>query len=170
VRTPGFVAQYTLDMPPLIVWIALAEAEMMSGWWGEARLEPWPCGAFGIELRLDAGRIAQASDAPDLSEAPVGARVPEGVRGTVVVDGVVERIVEPVELVLRTVQLGRVRFALEALAGGTRGTSTVLHVEIDEYPVLVRECWDTHIADLGQVLLGHPVDWRTSTRSRRSQR
>jgi hypothetical protein len=148
---------YTIDMPPSIVWIALAEPEMMSGWWGETRLEPWPGGAFRIELRGG---------------------------GSVDVTGTVERIRGPAELVLRTVELGRVRFALESLPGGTRGTSTTLTVEIDRYPLApvarpsphlatraassaaVHTRWDAHITDLTNLLHGHPVDWTGSGRQR----
>jgi hypothetical protein len=136
-------------MPASIVWIALAESELISGWWGEARLEAWPGGAFCIALQL--------------------------ADGTHEVTGRVVRIEEPESLVLDTDRLGRVAFTLEAVAGGTRGASTTLSIGLDGYPVsgrgvvgtvrpepvdvALRARWNAHIDDLVLLLHGHPADW-----------
>jgi uncharacterized protein YndB with AHSA1/START domain len=145
-------------MPASIVWIALAESELISGWWGEAQLEPWPGGTFRIALQLG--------------------------DGTHEVAGRVARIEEPVSLVLDTDEFGDMAFTLEAVAGGTRGASTVLSIALDSYPaaaqapvgpvaaepvdVAVRARWDAHITNLVFLLHGHPADWGVAAVQRRT--
>ncbi len=73
-------------------------------------------------------------------------------------DGVEERI-DPVEgrtAVLATVlePFGALRFELDEVEGGTRGTSTVLRLtgagSVE---------WSDRVDDLENLLRGHPVDW-----------
>jgi uncharacterized protein YndB with AHSA1/START domain len=132
-------------MPPTIVWIALAESEMISGWWGEAEMDARPGGQFRILLLVTGG--------------------------TVCVTGRVARLEEPGLVELSTDVLGTVRFLLEEAPGGTRGSSTLLTVELDSYPMSFRgnaappavvvAQWEEHIDDLVALLYGRPVDWES---------
>lgn len=146
----GQILRYTIDMPATIVWIALSEPEMISGWWGETDMNPRPGGHFRLRLSV-----------PD---------------GTIGVTGHVSHIVDTELVELSTNVFGTLRFRLEAVPGGSRGTSTLLTVELDSYPATVRGNgappaavavrWQGHMDDLVHLLQGHPVDWAAVDRRR----
>jgi hypothetical protein len=73
-------------------------------------------------------------------------------------DGVDERIdpVEGVTAVLATIvePFGALRFELDELEGGTRGTSTAFRLVAAD-----PAGWPDRIDDLENLLRGHPVDW-----------
>lgn len=151
-RRNGPQLQYTLDMPRSIVWIAFAEPEMMSGWWGEARMEPRAGGEFRLELRVTDGTLA--------------------------ILGRLTRVTEPRLLELTAPAFGTLTVTLDEAPGGTRGSSTALGVSMDRYPLDLREVpastaavaarWDAHVADLVNLLHGHPVEWDGAARHRSS--
>lgn len=75
--------------------------------------------------------------------------------------------VEPVPgetAVLATVlePFGELRFELDELDGGTRGTSTVFRVRSESLAG-----WSDRVDDLENLLRGHPVDWQSNAAEER---
>jgi hypothetical protein len=78
-------------------------------------------------------------------------------------DGEVGELIDPAPgatAVLATVlePFGALRFELDELEGGTRGTSTAFRL-VAETPA----GWADRIDDLENLLRGHPVDWGTGS-------
>lgn len=146
----GYLFEFMIDMPRSIVWIAFAEAEMMSGWWGEAKFASEPGAGFSLDLLVADGTLA--------------------------VTGRIERVAEPQLFEVSAPAFGTLSVRLAEVPGGTRGVSTRLTVATDRYPSSVdgsaavpataRARWEGHIDDLIAVLSGHPVDWDAAERRR----
>jgi uncharacterized protein YndB with AHSA1/START domain len=66
---------------------------------------------------------------------------------------------------VRAEQLGEVRLALVERAGGTRGSSTVVTVEVlapdPRFAAALRNSWQTRLDQLENLLRGHPVVWQS---------
>jgi len=65
-------------------------------------------------------------------------------------------------------RLGRLRVELIELPGGTRGSGTLVRLELREaavHPALVAS-WNTRLDQLEDLLRGHPVDWANWERDR----
>jgi uncharacterized protein YndB with AHSA1/START domain len=135
-----------LDLPRRIVWDALVDPVLVSGWLGEADIDAVPGGRF--EVRPGA---------------------PEGRRPPGLGLGVITAIAVPAELMIESSPDGRdaptrVRFALEDVPGGPRDRSTALSVTVSPAvpfprPEEAGAAWRTHLDLLPALLHGHPVDW-----------
>jgi hypothetical protein len=71
-------------------------------------------------------------------------------------------------------ELGWVRIRLDAVQGGTRGTATVVTVELPQLGDLrfsppVAASWTVRLHQLADLLRGHPVDWDHWERDRGSE-
>lgn len=70
---------------------------------------------------------------------------------------------------------GRTEFVLEERSGGFRGTWTRLRLTVvvdgvDPQMAALTESWTIALAQLDELLRGHPVDWHRSRRAPRSAR
>jgi uncharacterized protein YndB with AHSA1/START domain len=93
-----------------------------------------------------------------------------------------DALVDPVLLegwlhpVLRLVDFAEVRVVTEEVAGGTRGSSTRVFVEVivpdPRFSAAIEQTWQTRLDQLENLLRGHPTDWREqssdSARARRA--
>jgi uncharacterized protein YndB with AHSA1/START domain len=130
------------DLPRAIVWDAIADADLVSGWLAEATIEPRPGGIYRLAWQP-------------------GARF-TGLAGSIA------EMVEPERLVIAT-EDGSLEFRLHDVAGGPRGTSTRLVVTLPLAPTglhdageeaRLRALWRCSLDQLGELLRGHPVDWQ----------
>ncbi|MCY7412760.1 MAG: SRPBCC domain-containing protein [Salinibacterium sp.] len=133
------------ELPRGIVWDALIDEELVSGWLAEAEIEPEPGGRYALhwthrepQARTE-GRII-AMDAPH-------------------------------SLLIETREPSTIRFDLLHLDGGSRGTSTRLRVSLEVFIDRAFESrlladWLTNLDQLEDLLRGHPVDWAEWTRDR----
>jgi uncharacterized protein YndB with AHSA1/START domain len=88
--------------------------------------------------------------------------LPRPIVGDALVDPVlVEGWLHPV---LRLEDFAEVRVSATEVAGGTRGGSTRVTVEIaapdPRFGIAMRETWEARLDQLEDLLRGHPVDWR----------
>ena len=128
-----------LEFPRVIVWDALVDADLVAGWLAEARIAPELGGDYALRWMLPPG-------APETRGRIVALRRPE-------------------RLEVDAPDLG-LRFDLDELRGGNRGTSTRLRlaVRLDLEPAGVAEAtadWLTRLDQLRDLLYGHPVNWAT---------
>jgi len=126
----------------VIVWDALIDADLVSGWLAEAVITP----AVGGEYTLR--RLHQPEALGRISQ------------------------LHPLErLEVEAGPLGVITFELEELEGGSRGTSTRLRVSIaltiePVFESRVKADWLTNLDQLEDLLRGHPVDWAHWDRDR----
>jgi uncharacterized protein YndB with AHSA1/START domain len=136
VESFGFERDY--EFPPIIVWDALIDADLVSGWLAEATITPEVGGQYNL---LWLHRVGQPMSPGRIA------------------------VLHPLErLDVETASFGRMRFELEELEGGNRGTSTRLRltVELEIEPVFsarLKADWLTTLDQLDGLLRGHPVDW-----------
>ena len=151
------IFQRTIDLPPVIVWDALVDPDLLVGWLGEVRM-----------LATE-----QATVRPDRAARPVRAfevRWP-GSSPRQSTTATVSALQAPRLLRVETDNRGRIEFTLVSVAGGFRGLSTELELRVDPgiepaFATTVRNEWQTSLDRLEQLLHGHPVDWVTlDTRS-----
>ena len=126
------------DLPRGIVWAALVDPVLVSGWLGEADIDATPGGRYRLDWL----------GSPHFP-------------GT---DGTIGAIVEPEHLTIASEPHGSFDFRLEELDGGSRGTSTRLQLivttRIDQpFAGRVRDTWLAALEQLAELLRGHPVDW-----------
>ena len=140
----GFVTNLRLhfermyEFAPVIVWDALIDADLVSGWLADALIDPRPGGEYTLRWL---NRDSASSDA-----------------------GRIERFEPYSELQVQSTTMGTLRFTLEQRPGGSRGTSTLLSVDITTpvepaFATRVRANWLTNLDQLAHLLRGHPVDW-----------
>jgi uncharacterized protein YndB with AHSA1/START domain len=145
--TIPLVFERDYEFPTLIVWDALVDAELVSGWLGEATITPEAGGEYNV---VWPHRPTQAATFGRIT------------------------LLQPLErLWVDTTDAGLLQFELEELSGGSRGTSTRLRliVEIDIEPVFaprVQADWLMNLEQLEDVLRGHPVDWANWDRDRQA--
>ena len=131
-----FEQQY--DLPREVVWDALVDADLVSGWLAEAEIDPRIGGRYDLRW-----------------SSPIAT-------GTTI--GEIADLLEPELLVVEMERIGTVSFTLSHVAGGSRGASTHLVVAVDG-PVESRladgmsAAWITSLEQLDDLLRGHPVDW-----------
>lgn len=136
------------DLPPIIVWDALIDADLVSGWLAEATITPEVGGEYNLRWM----------HRPTLPQTPSLGRI---------------TLLQPLErLDVDTTSAGRLRFELEQVPGGTRvyGTRLRLTVDVDLEPALearAKADWLTSLDQLEDLLRGHPVDWSSWDRDRR---
>jgi uncharacterized protein YndB with AHSA1/START domain len=134
VPAPHFSYTRVIDMPVSIVWIALMEPDLVSGWLAEAQIEPRVGGRFDLDWdpSTSIGRTSGRIDRLDT-----------------------ERL-----LVVDLAQLGRLSFSLQQIESGTRGTSTQLTVTLwsqpSQYPLAaLAHRYLADFAQLDDLLHGH---------------
>jgi uncharacterized protein YndB with AHSA1/START domain len=135
-----------IDLPRTIVWDALVDPVLVSGWLGDAEIDAVPGGRFDVcpgapdgrrPVEFDRGRIGSIAAPGELAiESSPGA---SGVRT-------------------------RVHFALADVPGGPRDRSTALTVTVSSatpfaHPARTSAVWLTHLDVLRELLHGHPADW-----------
>jgi uncharacterized protein YndB with AHSA1/START domain len=138
-----FAREY--DLPPEIVWDALVDSDLVSGWLASATID---------------GLVGGRYDLRWLSHPDDGG-----------VSGVIEALEPPRRLTISTQNSGLIDFELRPVEGGTRGVSTelVLHVVTDTEPRFsrtTRAYWLSNLDQLAELLRGHPVDWDNWERDR----
>ena len=133
------------DFAPVIVWDALVDSELVSGWLAEAAIEPVLGGEYSLRyvnrtgVPLCMGRITLLQSCETLQ--------------------------------VETECIGLLRFDLEEFEGGRRGRRTriVLRVTTEVDPAFasrVKADWLTNLDQLDDLLHGHPVDWANWDRDR----
>jgi uncharacterized protein YndB with AHSA1/START domain len=128
-----------LDFPVAIVWDALTDSVLLSGWLAEVE----------VDLRIG-GRF----DLQWLPEQGIGTTY-----------GEIAELDDGVRLRVETSTLGLLTFDVAEERGGTRGTSTLLRITVAAQlaPAQVVDVVATLTTSLDQLvdlLYGHPVDWR----------
>ena len=125
-------------LPREIVWDALVDSDLISGWLAEADVEPRIGGRFDLEwFHFEPGFRT---------------------------DGEIVELLEPDILVVDTSNFGRTTFTLESQAGGPRGTSTLLTVDVHaiadpHFSGMISATWRISLEQLERLLYGHPVNW-----------
>lgn len=132
------VFEREIELSPAIVWDALVDQDLASGWLAEATIEPVEGGRYDLVWLY-------STDQPPTS-------------GTIV------ECDEPRMLVVETDNRGRVEFRLDELTEGSRGSATLLRLavalELDAaFAARVRANWMISLDQLEELLRGHPVDW-----------
>lgn len=127
-----------IGLSPAIVWDALVDQELVSGWLAQARIDPVEGGRFDLAWMY-------STDQPPTS-------------------GTIAEFREPRLLAVDTDNRGRIEFRLDEIAGGSRGVSTRLGLavvlELDAvFAPRVKANWMISLDQLEELLRGHPVDW-----------
>lgn len=127
------------DLPRAIVWDALVDPDLVSGWLGEARIVAVAGGDYHL------GWLGSV-DFP-------------------ATEGTITHLSPPERLTVLTQAHGELDFALSEVHGGSRDTSTRLTLtvtlEIDgAFEPRVRANWAGSLRQLVALLRGHPVDWK----------
>ena len=128
------------DLPPEIVWDALVDSDLVSGWLAEAEIEPREGGRYDLYWRHFEPQVTAL--------------------------GRIDEFDEPLRIVVVTGNVGTTTFTLEALAEGQRGRSTLLRVEVEaladpQFSAPISATWQLSLEQLAELLHGHPVDWST---------
>lgn len=140
------VFERDFEFAPVIVWDALVDGDLVSGWLAEAVIEPVVGGEYNLRW---VNRVGQPASLGRITA------------------------MQPLErLHVDTTTVGLLRFELEQIEGGSRGTSTrlVLRVDVEVEPAFaarVKADWLTNLDQLDDLLRGHPVDWANWDRDRR---
>jgi len=142
-RTLEFERDY--ELPRGIVWDALVDEDLVSGWLAEAEVDPEPGGRYTLHWTH---RDPQAST-----------------------EGRIITMDAPSSLLIETREPSTIRFELVPLDGGSRGTSTRLRVSLEVFIDRAFESrlmadWLTNLDQLEDLLRGHPVDWAQWERDR----
>lgn len=147
VAESALVIEGDFEFPRVIVWDALLDPDLVSGWLGGASITPEVGGRYDLRWLHRPGR-------------------PES-HGRVT-------LLEPLEhLQVDTADAGRLQFDLLELAGGSRGTSSRLRVTVAASGDVVLDArakadWLTNLDQLEDLLRGHPVDWANWERDRQA--
>lgn len=138
----ALVFESDYEFPRVIVWDALIDSDLVSGWLAEAAITPEVGGQYNLRWTH---RVGQPSTL-----------------GRITVLQPLERLhVDTSDSVLIT-------FELRETQGGSRGSSTHLRVTVDGTavgPMRVAEAlrvkadWLTNLDQLEDLLRGHPIDW-----------
>jgi uncharacterized protein YndB with AHSA1/START domain len=129
-------------LPREIVWDALIDSDLISGWLAEADVEPRVGGRFDLEW----------------SHFQPGFRT----------DGEIVELLELRTLVVDTSNFGRTTFTLDEVDGGPRERSTLLTVDVYaiadlQFSGMISATWRMSLEQLEGLLHGHPVNWGTWT-------
>ena len=135
--TLPLVFERDYEFPRVIVWDALVDSELVSGWLAEAEIVPEVGGQYNLTW-------------PRRNAASTFGRI---------------TVLQSLErLWVETTDAGRLQFELEELPGGSRGTSTRLRLTVDveiepAFAPRVQADWELALEQLEELLRGHPVDW-----------
>lgn len=136
--TPPLVFERDFEFPPVIVWDALVDADLVSGWLADAVITPEAGGEYNLTWQHRPGQPTTFG------------RI---------------TLLQPLErLWVDTVDAGLLQFELEELPVGSRGTSTRLRLAVDSdvdpaFAPRVQADWLVSLDQLEELLRGHPVDW-----------
>ncbi len=139
------VFERDFEFAPVIVWDALLDSDLVSGWLAEAVIDPVVGGEYNLRW---VNRVGQPESLGRITA------------------------LQPLErLHVDTTTVGLLRFELEEVPGGGRGTSTrlVLRVDVEvesAFAARVSADWLTNLDQLDDLLHGHPVDWAHWDRDR----
>jgi uncharacterized protein YndB with AHSA1/START domain len=142
-----FVFRRLIDLPALIVWDAVSDPDMVSGWLAEASIEQEEGGEFWFEWMT----------VPDRSLASASG-------------GIVTRFEEGSAVDYTFVHEGEVtarfRLRLQEVPGGPRDRQTELVVTVSGVlPAgianVLKASWRMHLDLLEDLVHGQPVDWAT---------
>jgi uncharacterized protein YndB with AHSA1/START domain len=127
-----------IDLPREIVWDALVDDALVSGWLAQASIDPRVGGRYDLEWMH-----------PDPFPPTMGT---------------IRELEAPARLVVETSTVGVLAFTLADVPGGTRGRSTALTLTVGTDVELafsrsIRAYWLTDLDQLEELLRGHPVDW-----------
>ena len=138
-----------LDLPRVIVWDALVDADLVSGWLADAEIEPIAGGRYNLVW------VHRQGFEPTF--------------------GRITQLQHPERLAIDTSNTGRLEFRLESMDGGFRDTWTRLTVtvvdDVDDAQAVARLTadWLCNLEQLEELLHGRPVDWSNWERDRRDQ-
>lgn len=126
------------EFAPSIVWDALVDADLVSGWLAEATIVPLIGGEYTLRFLN--------RDSPTPREGRITRLEPHSMLGIMGGGG------------------ASLQFQLTEVAGGNRGASTMLAVDIESpteqaFLARLRADWLTNLDQLDDLLHGHPVDW-----------
>lgn len=126
------------DLPPEIVWDALVDPDLVSGWLAEADIDARIGGRYDLDWRHF-----------DLVRATTGEII---------------ELLAPHQLVVDTDNFGVTSLLLTELTTGSRGRSTQLTVVVDaladvQFTPMIAATWRLSLEQLHELLRGHPVDW-----------
>jgi uncharacterized protein YndB with AHSA1/START domain len=132
------VFERLIDLPREIVWDALVDDALVSGWLAQASIDPRVGGRYDLEWMR-----------------------PDPFRPTL---GTIRELDAPARLVVETSTVGLLAFTLADVPGGTRGRSTALTLSVGmdiegAFSRPIRAYWLTDLDQLEELLRGHPVDW-----------
>lgn len=132
------VFEQAYDFSPEVVWDALVDSDLVSGWLAEAEIDARVGGRYDLRWF-----------------SPIAS-------GTTV--GEIADLLEPEFLQVELERIGTVDFVLTEGERGSRGATSTLLVRISSglEPRLsdgVRAAWLTSLEQLEELLRGHPVDW-----------
>jgi len=135
-----WVFEQEYDLPPIVVWDALVDSDLVGGWLAEAEVD---------------ARIGGRYDLRWVSPIATGTTL-----------GEIADLLEPELLVVELERIGTVSFTLSPVDGGSRGSATRLVITVDgeTEPRLadgVSAGWITSLEQLEELLRGRPVDWST---------
>jgi uncharacterized protein YndB with AHSA1/START domain len=127
-----------LDFPVVIVWDALVDSDLVSGWLAEADVDPRIGGRFDLRW------------------------VPE--QGVDDLYGEIVALDDGELLRVAAADGGSTTFTLAAVNGGSRGSSTLFGITVaaDLAPAQISDLvatLETSLDQLVSLLFGHPVDW-----------
>jgi len=130
--------QHDYDHAPGVVWDALADSDLVSGWLAEADIEPRVGGRYDLAWH-----------------APIGL-------GST--NGEIAELIEPELLVVELDRVGTIRFELGEVVQRGEGSATRLSVVIDSaIETLLSDglsaTWLASLDQLTELLRGRPVDW-----------
>lgn len=144
------VFEREIELSPVIVWDALVDDDLVSGWLADARIDPVEGGRYDLVWLY-------STDQPPTA-------------------GTISRYVEHRLLVIATDNRGLIEFRLDPLEDGAeqsgpRGSGTSLRLtvalELDRaFAARVRANWMVSLDQLEDVLRGRPVDWVNWDRDR----
>lgn len=125
-----------IDLPRVIVWDALVDPDLVSGWLAQAEIEPIAGGVYNLVW-------THRPTAEDTF-------------------GRITLLQHPERLHVDTTNLGSLAFSLEPVDGGFRDTGTRLRLTIegvDDATTATAE-WIQNLDQLEELLHGRPVDWK----------
>ena len=131
------------EFSPRIVWDALVDADLVSGWLAEAVIDPRTGGTYNLRWPHDDPAVSR--------------------------EGRITRF-EPYST-LEVTGDGTFLFSLAEVPGGSRGVSTAVTLDImspihPAFAARVTADWLTSLDQLADLLRGHPVDWQNGKRDR----
>lgn len=135
-ETMHFEREY--EFSRVIVWDALVDGDLVSGWLAEAAITPEVGGEYNLRWMH---RTSQPASPGRIT------------------------VLQPLErLHVETLDAGRLEFELAETPGGGRGTSTLLRLTVTVaiepvFAARLKADWLTNLDQLHDLLHGHPVDW-----------